>query len=146
MSASGETENEPVVRLLVLTPDRIALDERVVSIRFQQPDGWQGILAHHAPYITRLVEGVLMYRIPGDPQPLYLVLFGGTLEVKSDEVIVLTTAVERGKTVEELRQRLSERQAEADALDFEAYIEFTKVRAALVRALTDLPDVPEAIR
>ena len=32
-------------RLLILTPDRVALDEQVTSIRFQQPDGWQGILA-----------------------------------------------------------------------------------------------------
>jgi F0F1-type ATP synthase epsilon subunit len=146
MSAGDEIRVEPSLRLLVLTPDRIALDERVVSIRFQQPDGWQGILARHAPYITRLVEGVLMYRLAEGEPPQYLVLFGGTLEVKGDEVIVLTTAVERGRTVEELNQRLAERQAEADALDFEAYIEFTKVRAALVRALTDLPDTPEAIR
>ena len=137
---------EPDLRLLVLTPDRIALDERVVSIRFQQPDGWQGILARHAPYLTRLVAGVLMYRRAEEEPPQYLVLFGGTLEVKGDEVIVLTTAVERGKTMEELNQRLAERQAEADALALEAYLEFTKVRAALVRALTDLPETPEAIR
>jgi F-type H+-transporting ATPase subunit epsilon len=154
MSAGDETKVDPNIgpgigpdiRLLVLTPDRIALDERVVSIRFQQPDGWQGILARHAPYITRLVEGVLMYRLAEGEQAQYLVLFGGTLEVKGDKVLVLTTAVERGRTLEELNQRLAERQAEADALAFDAYIEFTKVRAALVRALTDLPEAPEAIR
>jgi F-type H+-transporting ATPase subunit epsilon len=139
-------EGKPTTRLIVLTPDRIALDESVVSIRFQQPDGWQGILAHHAPYMTRLVEGVLIYRVPDDEQPRYLVIHGGTLRVQDDEVVVLTTAAEPGKTLEELRQRLAEHQAEADALAFEAYIEFTKVRAALVRALTDLPEAPETIR
>ena len=30
--------------------------------------------------------------------------------------------------------------------DFETHIEFTKARAALVKALTDLPAAPEAIR
>lgn len=140
------SEEKPTTRLIVLTPDRVALDEQVVSIRFQQPDGWQGILAHHAPYLTRLVEGVLMYRVPGDDQPRYMALHSGTLQVLDDEVVVLTTAAEPGKTLEELRQRLAEHQAEADALAFEAYIEFTKVRAALVRALTDLPAAPEAIR
>jgi F-type H+-transporting ATPase subunit epsilon len=132
--------------LIVLTPDRVALDEQVVSIRFQQPDGWQGILARHAPYLTRLVDGVIAYRVPGDGRPRYLALYGGTLQVEENKVVVLTTAAEPGESLEELRQRLAEHQAEADALAFEAYIEFTKVRAALVRALTDLPEAPEAIR
>lgn len=139
-------EGKPTTRLVVLTPDRIALDESVVSIRFQQPDGWQGILAHHAPYMTRLVDGVIIYQVPDDEQPRYLVIYGGTLKVQDDEVVVLTTAAEPGKTLEELRQRLAKYQAEADALAFDAYIEFTKVRAALVRALTDLPEAPETIR
>jgi F-type H+-transporting ATPase subunit epsilon len=139
-------ESTSTIRLIVLTPDRIALDQDVVSIRFQQPDGWQGILAHHTPYMTRLVDGVILYRVPEDQQPRYLVIYGGTLQVQDDEVVVLTTAAEPGKTLEELRQRLAEHQAEADALAFEAHIEFTKVRAALVRALTDLPEAPETIR
>jgi F-type H+-transporting ATPase subunit epsilon len=152
MPGDQGSEGQPAMRLLVLTPDRVALDEQVVSIRFQQPDGWQGILAHHAPYLTRLVDGVMMYRLAQDPQrtdsspPHYLVLYGGTLQVKGDEVVVLTTAAEPGRTLEELRQRLAEHQAEADALAFDAYIEFTRVRAALVRALTDLPEAPKAIR
>ena len=57
-----------------------------------------------------------------------------------------TSSSSGANRLEELRQRLAEHQAEADALAFEAYIEFTKVRAALVRALTDLPEAPEAIR
>ena len=140
------TGEKPTTRLIVLTPDRVALDEQVVSIRFQQPDGWQGILAHHAPYMSRLVDGVIMYRVPDDDLARYLVIYGGTLQVKDDEVVVLTTAAEPGKTLEALRQRLAELQTEADALAFEAHIEFTKVRAALVRALTDLPQAPDAIR
>jgi F-type H+-transporting ATPase subunit epsilon len=138
------------MRLVILTPDRVALDERVTSIRFQQPDGWQGILPHHAPYLTQLVNGVLMYRQPDDQRPseqaYYVVLYGGTLEVRQDMVLVLTAAVERGDDLQELARRLLERQAEADALAFEAHIEFTKMRTALVRALIDLPPAPEAIR
>jgi F0F1-type ATP synthase epsilon subunit len=139
----------PSTRLLILTPDRVALDERVTSIRFQQPDGWQGILAHHAPYLTRLVDGVMIYRLAGeDPEKneRYVVLYGGTLQVTLNEVIVLTAAAEPGRSLQELEERLSERRAEENALAFEALLEFTKVRAALVRALTDLPEAPEAIQ
>ena len=146
-------EKRTPFRLLVLTPDRVALDAKVSSIRFKQPDGWKGILARHTPYLTRLVDGAMIYRLAGEDQPAigetepaYMVLHGGTLQVTEDEVIVLTTAAEPGQTLEELTERLSERQAEADALAFEAHIEFTKVRAALVRALTNLPEPPEAIR
>ena len=140
------SEGKPTTRLIVLTPDRVALDQQVVSIRFQQPDGWQGILAHHAPYLTRIVDGVLMYRVLEDSQPQYLALHRGTLQVQENEVVVLTTAAEPVRSLKELAQRLAEYQAEADALAFEAHIEFTKVRAALVRALTDLPEGPEVIR
>jgi F-type H+-transporting ATPase subunit epsilon len=134
------------MRLLVLTPDRIALDERVTAIRVQEPDGWRGILAHHAPYLTRLTSGALLYRPVGGDAPQYLALYGGTLEVQEDTILVLTGAAEPGRSLDELLQRLSEKKAEADALAFEAYIEFTKVRAALARALTDLPAAPETIR
>ena len=145
----------PSVRLLILTPDRVALDERVTSIRFQQPDGWQGILPHHAPYLTRLVDGVMIYRpaagdqaagILGESEPRYVVLYGGTLQVTRDEVVVLTSVAEPGRSLQELEERLAERREEEDALAFEALLEFTKVRTALVRALTDLPEAPEAIQ
>lgn len=140
------SEEKPASRLLILTPDRVALDEQVTSIRFQQPDGWQGILPHHAPYVTQLVNGVLMYRLPDNEDPHYLAVYGGTLEVQPDTVLVLTAAAEPGKSLQELGHHLLLEQAEADALAFEAHIEFTKVRAALVKALVDLPSAPEAIR
>jgi F0F1-type ATP synthase epsilon subunit len=140
------SEQTPTTRLLILTPDRIALDEQVTAIRFQEADGWRGVLVHHAPYLTRLTSGALMYRLVGSEEPQYLALYGGTLEVQEGTVLVLTGAAEPGKDLDELAQRLSEQKAEADALAFEAYIEFTKVRAALARALTDLPAAPETIQ
>ena len=139
-------ETERTIRLHVLTPDQVVLDEQVASIRFQKQDGWQGILPHHAPYLTRLIQGVLIYRLPGDEKPRYLVLHDGTLEVRDNEIQVLTTAAVQGKDLKELVEHLQDQQQEADALAFEAHIEFTKVRAALLRALTDLPDAPEAIQ
>jgi len=132
--------------LLVLTPNNIVLDTRVTSVRFQQPDGWQGVLPGHITYLTRLVNGVLLYRLPDDDTPHYLVLYGGTLEVKQDQIVILTAAAEPGDNLQELARHLLERQAEADALAFEAHIEFTKVRTALVRALKGLPAPPDAIR
>jgi F-type H+-transporting ATPase subunit epsilon len=144
-------EDKPVTRLFVLTPDRVVLDTEITSLRFQQPDGWRGILPGYAPYISQLVNGVLMYRLPQDASPHYIALYGGTLEVKGGhghphEIVILTAAAEPGKDVQELARHILERQAEADALAFEAHIEFTKVRAALVRALTDLPAPLDAIR
>jgi F-type H+-transporting ATPase subunit epsilon len=136
----------PHIRLLVVTPDDVVVDQKVVSVRFQQPDGWRGILAHHAPYITQLVNGVMMYRLSDDEEPHYLALYGGTLEVQKDMIVVLTAAAEPGDDLQILARSILERQAEADALAMEAHIEFTKARAALLRALTDLPPPLEGIR
>jgi F-type H+-transporting ATPase subunit epsilon len=139
---------QPSFQLQILTPDRVALHERVTSILFQQPDGWKGVLAHHAPYLTRLVDGVMIYRVTGSDaaDARYVVLYGGTLQVKPGQVVVLTAAAEPGRSLQELEERLSERRAEESALAFDALLEFTKVRTALVRALTDLPEAPEAIQ
>jgi F-type H+-transporting ATPase subunit epsilon len=140
------SDNKPMMRLFILTPDQIVVDTDVTSVRFQEADGWRGVLPNHTPYITRLVNGTLIYRTPGDPSPHYIALYGGTLEVKKDQVVVLTAAAEPGHSLQELALRLLEREAEADALAFEAHIEFTKVRTALVRALTDLPEPLDLIR
>jgi F-type H+-transporting ATPase subunit epsilon len=132
--------------LLIVTPDDVIVDRDVVSIRFQQADGWQGILARHAPYITQLVNGVMMYRLPDEDEPRYLALYGGTLEVQEDKVVVLTSAAEHGDNLQAVARSILERQAEEDALALEAHIEFTKVRTALVRALTNLPPPVEEIQ
>ena len=135
------------IRLLVVTPDDVVIDQPVISVRFQQADGWRGILARHAPYITQLLSSVLMYRLPEDPDtPRYLALYGGTLEVQADMILVLTAAAEPGDDLKELSASILCRQAEADAIALEAHIEFTQVRMALMRALTDLPPPAEAIR
>ena len=139
-------DKRPLVRLLIVTPDDVIVDRDVVSIRFQQADGWQGILARHAPYITQLVNGVMMYRLPDEDEPRYLALYGGTLEVQKDKVVVLTSAAEHGDNLQAVARSILERQAEEDALALEAHIEFTKVRTALVRALTNLPPPVEEIR
>jgi alternate F1F0 ATPase F1 subunit epsilon len=135
-----------LIRLLVVTPDDVIIDQQVASVRFQQPDGWQGILAHHAPYVTRLVSGVLMYRLTADSAPRYTALFGGTLEVVMNMIVVLTAAAEHGDNLQELRAAIAARQAAADQLAMEAHIEYTTVRMALLRALTDLPPPMEVIR
>ena len=139
-------EEKPITRLLILTPDRIVLDTEITSLRFQKQDGWYGVLPGHTPYITRLVNSVLLYRTPQEPKAHYIALYGGTLEIKQDEIVVLTAAAEPGKDLQELALKLLERQAEADALAFEAHIEITKMRTALVRALSDLPEPPDLIR
>jgi F0F1-type ATP synthase epsilon subunit len=136
----------PSIRLLVVTPDDVVVDVHTVSVRFQEPDGWRGILAHHAPYVTQLVNSVLMYRLADDDDPRYLALYGGTLEVKKDMIVVLTSAAEHGERLEDLAIALLEREAEADALAMEAQIEFTQMRTALVRALSGLPPPSEVIR
>jgi F0F1-type ATP synthase epsilon subunit len=136
----------PLIRLLVVTPDDVVIDQKVVSVRFQQPDGWQGILARHAPYLTQLVNGVLMYRLPDDAEPRYLALYGGTLEVQKDMIVALTPAAEPGDNLEVLIRSMADRQAQADKLAVEAHIELTRVRAALVRALIGLPAPAEAIQ
>ena len=68
------------LRLEVVTPDRVVLSTQVDAIQVRLTDGWWGILPGHAPFLARMLAGVLRYRC-GEMQR-YVALYQGTIEVQ----------------------------------------------------------------
>lgn len=75
--------------LQILTPTSVALDEEVDMVTAPSASGVVGILPHHVPLFTKLVEGEI--KITTGKEEKYLAIGGGFMEVTKDKVTVLVT-------------------------------------------------------
>ena len=123
--------------LEVATPTRLIVSESVDEVVVPGTEGYFGVLPGHAPILTTLGIGELMYRIGSDPRRL--AASGGFAEVRNDKVIVLADTVELPEEIdreraERARQRAEQRLSGRTADD----IDYTRAACALARALTRL--------
>src|SRR5262249_44798959 len=86
-------------RLEVVTPDKVALNEDVVSVVAPGSEGSFGVLAGHAPMVAELTIGRLNYRTPGGAEEI-MAISGGFLEVGRDHVMVLADSAERSTDID----------------------------------------------
>ena len=126
--------------LRVITPERIALDQSVGSVRVPAVDGSLGILPRHAPLVAALDVGILRYRVGGKESVLFV--SGGFAEMRGETVRVVTEAGERPQEIDEARAREAEARARARIEKGETEqgepIDMLRAEAALKRALLRL--------
>jgi F-type H+-transporting ATPase subunit epsilon len=129
--------------LRVITPDRIALDTQVESVRVPGADGQIGILPRHAAMVAALDPGVLRYRAEGKEHLLFI--SGGFAEVRGETVRVVTEAGERAEEIDETRARAAESRARERLAAGRAAggepIDELRAEAALQRAMMRLSAV-----
>lgn len=77
----------------MLTPNRTAFDGDVISIVAPGGAGYLGVLAHHAPLITTLIEGDLTVRF-GDNRVAHYRIGRGLLKVAHNQAVLLTESIE----------------------------------------------------
>jgi F-type H+-transporting ATPase subunit epsilon len=128
--------------LRIITPDRIALDEPVTSVRLPGVDGSIGVLPRHAPMIAALDTGVLSYKKAGGGEGRIFVS-GGFAEVRGDTLRVISRAGEKPEEIDEARaraaeQRARERLAQRGAVPHASEVDVLRAELALRRALLRL--------
>jgi F-type H+-transporting ATPase subunit epsilon len=124
------------IELIIVTPERQLLREKVVEVTLPGADGQLGVLPGHAPLITELGIGELTYRGQGGSEGTLAIISGFT-EVLGDRVTVLAETAERPEEIdlsraEEAKKRAEERLAAA-ASDPE--IDWARAAIALQRSL-----------
>jgi F-type H+-transporting ATPase subunit epsilon len=124
------------IELIIVTPERQLLREKVVEVTLPGADGQLGVLPGHAPLITELGIGELTYRGQGGSEGTLAIISGFT-EVLGDRVTVLAETAERPEEIdlsraEEAKKRAEERLAAA-ASDPE--IDWARAAVALQRSL-----------
>lgn len=84
-----------LMRLRVVTPEKVVFDGTAKSIVAPAWDGWVGILPGHAPLLTLIGEGLLTAESESGDRSRHHIA-GGVMKVESNEVTVLADRVENG--------------------------------------------------
>lgn len=82
----------PTYQLKIVTPNEVVFEGAVEHTMVPAYHGYMGVLASHAPLVSPITAGKLVYREPGD-KTTTLQVEGGFLEVRKDRVLVLTDKV-----------------------------------------------------
>ena len=128
------------IQLVIVTPERQLLSERVVEVTLPGADGELGVLPGHAPLITELGIGELRYRTAGGTMSDPIAVIRGFAEVLQDRVTVLAETAERAEEIDIERAKAALERAEkriaagAGATD----IDWDRATAALQRAMVRL--------
>lgn len=97
--------------LEIVTPQKVAFSDQVTMVTAPSAAGMIGILAHHVPLFSKLIEGEV--KIDKGNEEFYLAIGGGFLEVTPKKVILLVTSAYHAdeineKEVEEAKKRAEE--------------------------------------
>ena len=125
------------LELEIVTPERHVLHEAVHALEMPGKEGYLGILPGHAPLLTELGIGPMVYRKGQETE--YLAVIRGYAEVLPGRVIVLADVCERAEEVDverakAARDRARERLAKGPAQD----VDWDRATFALDRALARL--------
>ena len=125
------------IRLRVVTPARLVLDEEVDEVTGPGELGEFGVLPNHIAFLTTLVPGVLTYKQGAKIQAL--AVSGGYAEVLDNVMTVLASTAEFPWEIDVARTQRAKEQAEKTlgALNYEDK-DFKMAEAALQRALVRL--------
>ena len=127
------------IKLEILTPERKVYEDVVDEVIAPGSEGYLGILPHHAHLLTELGPGELRVKKGGVEE--VLAVFGGFVDVRGDQVTVLTDAAERAEEIDDRRaQEARDRAQQAIQLAASSQnaAEEARARASLERALVRL--------
>jgi F-type H+-transporting ATPase subunit epsilon len=120
------------------TPSRLLVSAEVDEVMVPGSSGYFGVLPGHAPFLTTLVPGEVMYRQGSAEQ--YVAVAGGFAEVTGDRVIILAEGAETPEEIdraraERARERAEQRLAGRAPSGGEEEIDYNRALAALARAI-----------
>jgi len=98
------------IRLRVVTPSRLVLDEEVDEVTAPGELGEFGVLPQHIAFLSTLVPGELSYKQGGDR--VTLVISGGYAEVLDNVMTVLAPAAEFAWEIDMARAQRARERAE----------------------------------
>jgi F-type H+-transporting ATPase subunit epsilon len=125
------------IQLEIVTPDRQVVHDLVESVTIPGKGGYLGILPGHAPLLSELRTGEVVYTRDGTKH--YLAVSWGFAEVLSDRVIILVQTAERAEEIDLARAAQALERAEERLKEFtDPTIDAERAREAYERALARL--------
>lgn len=135
--------NEDKIHLTVIAPDRTLVDDMVESVYLPGTEGEMGVLPEHMNLLTAMNMGEVLYTMDGNDT--YIVIDGGFVQVKDNEVIMLVenASFDREIDLDEASKR--RKQVEANLKDTKTGSqEFLAMEMQLHRAMLDISSAKRA--
>jgi len=101
------------MRLRVLCPTEVVVDEQAVKIVAEAANGWFCMLPRHVDFVAALVPGIFLYT-PADAEERYLAVDEGTLVKRGRDVLASVTSAVSGDDLGALHRAVEERFRELD--------------------------------
>jgi F-type H+-transporting ATPase subunit epsilon len=124
------------IKLEVVTPERLVLEESVDDVTVPGLGGELGVLPEHTFLLSLLQTGVLSFRT-GTLKRM-LAVSGGYVEILPDKVTILAERAERPEEIDVERARRARERALKDIRTSESEIDLLRAQSALQRALARL--------
>jgi F-type H+-transporting ATPase subunit epsilon len=118
--------------LEIVTPERLVLKDRAEEMQIPGKNGYLGILAGHAPLITELAVGEIVYRNGSETHRLACAW--GFAEVLPDKVTILAETAERAGEIDSARAEEARQRAEERLKSAESGTDYERALNALKRA------------
>jgi F-type H+-transporting ATPase subunit epsilon len=119
--------------LIVVTPERQLLHESVDDVQLPGANGYLGILPGHAPLVTELGIGELIFR--SGQQTHHLAMMRGFAEVLPDRTTVLAEIAERPEEIDVNRARAAFERAQKRLSTRDPGLDWDRASLALQRAI-----------
>lgn len=104
--------SDKTFQLDIVTPEKKVFSEKVDFAVFPGSEGELGVLFDHAPLLSRLDPGEI--RITRDKKTDCIAISGGFLEVRKNEVSVISETAEYGNQIDIARAIAEKESAEAE--------------------------------
>jgi F-type H+-transporting ATPase subunit epsilon len=121
-----------VFKLEIVTPEKKVVDTAAEEVQIPAKNGYLGVLPGHAPLITELAVGEIIYC--ENSQELRLAVAWGFAEVLPDKVTILAETAERPSEIDMERARKSKERAEERLTSGDTSVDVERALDALHRA------------
>ena len=126
----------PSFQLDIVTPEKTVYAGSVQSLRAPGSEGGFGVLARHAPMLTALEVGSLLFVEEGG-ETKRMAISGGFAEVRRDGVALLAETAEFAGEIDTERAQAAQNRAR-ERLAQRSDIDMARAQVALTRALNRL--------
>jgi F-type H+-transporting ATPase subunit epsilon len=123
------------IELVIVTPEKQLLREKVADVQMPGENGYLGILPGHAPLMTELGVGELSYHDRSGKEPTHIAIIRGFAEVLPDRVTILAETAERAEEIDLQRAKEALARAEKRLAANDPNIDWDRANVALQRAL-----------
>lgn len=129
------------MRLKLLIPTRVVVDQEVNKIVVDAEDGSMCLLPRHIDFLTALVPGILCFEDnAGNEQ--FAAIDQGILVKRGPDVLVSTRQAVRGVDLGKLRSTVREQFAILDDRERAAHAAVAKLEASFLRGYLELAERP----